>query len=85
MPAIKIYTAMMCPFCSRAKALLRQKGAAFDEIDVTFKPETRAKMREQAGGVNSVPQIWIGKRHVGGCDDLMALEAAGELDPLLAD
>ena len=84
MPPITIYTAMMCPFCSRAKALLRRKGAAFQEIDVSFRPDARAKMRELAGGRNSVPQIWIGERHVGGCDDLHALEAAGELDALLA-
>lgn len=83
MPPITVYTAMLCPFCSRAKRLLRDKGAAFEEIDVTARPKLRAAMRERAGGRNTVPQIWIGETHVGGCDDLFALEAAGRLDPLL--
>ncbi|MEM1372571.1 MAG: glutaredoxin 3 [Pseudomonadota bacterium] len=84
MPDITIYTAMLCPFCTRAKKLLRDKGAEFKEIDVTARPKLRAEMREKAGGVNSVPQIWIDDRHVGGCDDLYALEAKGELNGLLA-
>ncbi len=83
MPPITVYTAMLCPYCSRAKRLLRDKGAAFEEIDVTARPNLRATMRERAGGANTVPQIWIGDYHVGGCDDLFALEAAGKLDPLL--
>lgn len=85
MPKITIYTSAFCPYCHRAKALLSQKGAHFDEIDVTLKPGTRAEMRERAGGSNTVPQIFIGDRHVGGCDDLYALEAKGGLDPLLAE
>ncbi|MEL6375271.1 MAG: glutaredoxin 3 [Pseudomonadota bacterium] len=84
MPEITIYTAMLCPFCSRAKHLLKEKGAAYNEIDVTMQPNKRAAMREKAGGRNSVPQIWIGEHHVGGCDELYALDEAGELDGLLA-
>ena len=84
MPSVKIYSTKLCPFCYAAKSLLTKKGAAYEEIDVTFDPATRAKMSELAGGRTSVPQIWIGDRHVGGFDDLNALEAAGELDPLLA-
>jgi len=83
MQPVMIYTTMMCPYCQRAKALLKQKGVTFEEIDVTFKPSERAAMREKAGGRNSVPQIWIGETHVGGCDDLFALDAKGELDPML--
>lgn len=81
---ITIYTAMFCPFCARAKNLLKSKQVEFEEIDVSFDPAGRAKMREQAGGVNSVPQIWIGETHVGGSDELAALDRKGQLDPLLA-
>lgn len=84
MSGIKIYSTKLCPFCYAAKSLLTQKGAAYEEIDVTFDPATRAEMTELAGGRTSVPQIWIGERHVGGFDELRALDAAGELDPLLA-
>jgi glutaredoxin 3 len=83
MPEITIYTTGLCGFCYRAKALLKSKGATFKEIDVTFDPKQRAEMRARAGGSNSVPQIWIGERHVGGSDDLYALEAEGTLDALL--
>ncbi|MCP1336150.1 glutaredoxin 3 [Futiania mangrovi] len=83
MSTITIYTTMMCPYCSRAKSLLKRKGASFTEIDVTFEPGIRREMAEKAGRT-SVPQIWIGDRHVGGCDELFALDAAGELDPLLS-
>lgn len=82
MPSILIYTSATCPYCIRAKALLSQKGVAFEEISVDGKPDVRAAMAEKAGRT-SVPQIWIGARHVGGCDDLFALERAGQLDPLL--
>lgn len=82
---ITIYTAMLCPFCMRAKNLLKAKQARFEEIDVSFNPALRAEMREKAGGVNSVPQIWIGDTHVGGSDDLAALDHSGELDKLLAN
>ncbi|MFM9941801.1 MAG: glutaredoxin 3 [Hyphomicrobiaceae bacterium] len=84
MPTISIYTTSLCPYCSMAKRLLQQKGAAFTEIDVGAKPALREEMRVKSGGRHTVPQIWIGERHVGGCDDLYALDADGELDTLLA-
>ena len=71
-----------CPYCSRAKYLLENKGVAFEEIKVDGKPQVRAAMAQKAGRT-SVPQIWIGSTHVGGCDDLFALERAGKLDALL--
>ncbi len=82
-PDVIIYTTPWCGFCSRAKRLLDEKGVHFREIDVTD-PTARADMRERAGGRNSVPQIFIGKHHVGGCDELHTLEARGGLEPLLA-
>lgn len=84
MSGITIYTTGLCPFCYRAKALLKAKGAAYDEISVTFSPKKRAEMTAKAGGETSVPQIWIGERHIGGSDELQELEATGELDRLLA-
>lgn len=81
---ITIYTAMLCPFCARAKTLLESKRVDFHEIDVSYDPELRAEMRAKAGS-NSVPQIWIGNTHVGGSDELAALEQSGDLDRLLAD
>ena len=84
MAKVTIYTTMFCPYCHMAKDLLNRKGAAFEEIDVNAQPGLRAEMRKKAGGRNTVPQIWIGARHVGGCDDLIALDQKGELDPLLA-
>ena len=83
MPKIVIYTTSLCPYCHAAKDLLRRKGAAFEEIDVSGAPETRRQMQAKAGR-HTVPQIWIGDTHVGGCDDLHALDSAGRLDPLLA-
>ena len=83
MPNIVIYTTSLCGFCHAAKRLLTQKGAPFDEIDVTFDPTRRKEMRELAGGRTSVPQIFIDGRHIGGCDDLYALDREGGLDPLL--
>jgi glutaredoxin 3 len=83
MPKITIYTTPICPYCVRAKALLKKKGAPFEEIDVFMNTEARQKMEAKARGRYTVPQIFIGERHVGGCDDLYALERAGELDPLL--
>lgn len=80
---ITIYTTPICPYCQMAKQLLQRKGAAFDEIDVMGKPALRAEMQSKSGR-STVPQIWIGDRHVGGCDDLYALDAEGGLDPLLA-
>jgi glutaredoxin 3 len=83
MPSIMIYTRGWCPYCSAAKDLLDEKGAAYTEIDIDKKPEARQEMIQKAGGRTSVPQIFIGGRHVGGCDDLYALEGDGRLDPLL--
>ena len=74
---------MMCPYCHRAKALLKSKGIAFREIDVTFKPSARQDMIQRARGQTSVPQIWVGDVHVGGSDELAALDRAGKLDALL--
>ena len=84
MKPIEIYTTQACPYCQAAKALLRKKGAAFTEIDVGGQPQLRAAMTQRAGGRTSVPQIFVGDQHVGGCDDLYALDQAGRLDPLLA-
>jgi glutaredoxin 3 len=83
MPAITIYTKGWCPYCSAAKTLLKEKGAAFTEIDIEAKPEKRAEMIQKAGGRTTVPQIFFDDRHVGGCDDLYALDDRGQLEPLL--
>ncbi|SUB65036.1 Glutaredoxin-3 [Plesiomonas shigelloides] len=83
MAQIEIYTKATCPFCIRAKALLTRKGAAFDEIAIDNDAQARAMMIERSGRT-TVPQIFIDGQHVGGCDDLHALDAAGKLDPLLA-
>lgn len=83
MPDIDIYTTLLCPYCIRAKRLLRAKGVTFNEIDVTMRPKARTQMRERAGGAHTVPQIFIDGRHIGGCDELHALDAQGDLDPLL--
>ncbi len=83
MARVEIYTARMCPFCIRAVNLLRRKGVNFQQVDVTFSPKKRKAVAERAGAT-SVPQIWINDQHVGGSDDLHALEATGELDNLLA-
>ena len=84
MKPIRIYTTPMCPYCVRAKSLLTKKGAAFDEIDVFMDPDARKEMEANTGGARTVPQIFIGDTHVGGCDDLHALERDGKLDKLLA-
>lgn len=83
MAKIKVYTQAMCGYCTAAKSLLKKKGADYEEIDVTFAPNKRKAMSRIAGGKTSTPQIFIGDHHVGGCDDLFALEQAGKLDPLL--
>jgi glutaredoxin 3 len=83
MPEIVVYSSAWCPYCVRAKQLLSSKGVAFHDISVDGKPEARAEMTRKAGRT-SVPQIWIGSTHVGGCDDLYALERAGKLDALLS-
>jgi glutaredoxin 3 len=84
MNAIEIYTTRSCGYCTAAKSLLKRKGVAFTEIDVTGDPEGRSKRIERASGRMTVPQIFIGATHVGGCDELYELDRAGELDPLLA-
>jgi glutaredoxin 3 len=82
-PHITIYTTSACPYCHAAKALLARKGAAFEEIDVQD-PALRRQMMLRANGRHTVPQIFIGETHVGGCDDLHELDRRGALDPLLA-
>lgn len=84
MARVEIYTRRFCCFCDAAKELLRRKGVALTEIDTTGKPEVRARMIERAGGRSTVPQIFIGSAHIGGCDDLFALDAAGRLEQMLA-
>ena len=83
MPSVTIYTKGWCPYCSAAKKLLTEKGAVFTEIDIEKKPEARAEMVQKANGRSTVPQIFIGEKHVGGCDDLYALDDRGQLEPLL--
>ncbi|MBV9043779.1 MAG: glutaredoxin 3 [Alphaproteobacteria bacterium] len=83
MSKITIYTTPICPYCVRAKALLKKKGAEFTEIDVFMDSDAREEM-ESKSHRRTVPQIFIGDKHVGGCDDLYALESQGQLDPLLA-
>lgn len=83
MQPVVIYTKSTCPYCHAAKDLLRQKGVNFDEISVDGDRAKQAAMAQKAGGRSTVPQIWVGATHVGGCDDLHELEARGELDALL--
>ena len=84
MPKVEIYTKMLCPYCTRAKRLLGDKGVAFEEFDITMGGPKRAEMLSRANGRSTVPQIFVGDTHVGGSDDLVALERAGKLDALLA-
>jgi glutaredoxin 3 len=84
MANIEIYTKAFCPYCHRAKALLDRKGASFEEIDISLGGPRREEMIDRAGGRTTVPQIFINGHHIGGCDDLHALDSAGNLDPLLA-
>jgi glutaredoxin 3 len=84
MPKIEIYTKQMCPYCTRAKQLLAKKGASFEEYDISMGGPKRAEMLQRANGRSTVPQIFIGDRHIGGSDDLAALNADGKLDALLA-
>lgn len=84
MKKITIYTTMLCPYCIGAKSLLKKKGQQFDEIDVGRQPDQRAVMIDRANGGRTVPQIFIDDEHVGGCDDLYALERSGALDAMLA-
>jgi glutaredoxin 3 len=83
MPPVTVYSSPYCPYCFMAKKLLADKGVAFEEIDVVAAPERKTEMIERAGGRRTVPQIFIGDTHVGGNDDLQAMERDGRLDPLL--
>jgi glutaredoxin 3 len=83
MKPVEIYTTQICPYCAMAKRLLQKKGVVFTEIDVGRDPGLRVKMTERAGGRRTVPQIFIGGQHVGGCDDLHDLDDEGRLDALL--
>lgn len=83
MKSVEIYTSPLCGFCHAAKRLLTQKGISFSEIDVLMQPNRKAEMIQRANGGRTVPQIFVGDTHVGGCDELYALERAGKLDPLL--
>lgn len=83
MAQVEIYTTMFCPYCARARALLEKKGVAFTEIDILEQPNRRSEMIERANGGRTVPQIFIDGEHIGGCDDLVALDRAGGLDTKL--
>ena len=83
MTRVEMYSSSWCPFCYRAKRLLKSKGVAFTEINVDGQPGLRGEMMRRAGGRHTVPQIFIGGEHVGGSDELAALERAGRLDPML--
>jgi glutaredoxin 3 len=84
MKSVRIYTTPVCPYCVRAKSLLKRKGAPVEEIDIFMDMDARAEMEAKTGGARSVPQIFVGDTHVGGCEELYALEKEGKLDPLLA-
>lgn len=84
MTRVEIYTKFGCPYCARAKLLLKEKGAAFDEYDLNTQVGKREEMMQRSNGRHTVPQIFIGDSHVGGCDDLLELERAGRLDSLLS-
>ena len=84
MATITVYSGDACPYCQRAKMLLQKKGAAFEEVNVTANPERRIEVMEKSGGRKTIPQIFINGQHIGGCDDLYALDSAGKLDGLLA-
>ncbi len=81
---VLMYATAYCPYCMRARQLLQSKSVAWHEVDVGAQPHRRHEMTEKSGGQRTVPQIWIGNRHIGGCDELHALDRRGELDALLA-
>lgn len=83
MQKVTIYTRAFCPYCSRAVSLLKKKGADFTEIDAGMDPDKKQEMVQRANGARTFPQIFIGERHIGGCDEMMSLERDGKLDPLL--
>lgn len=84
MARVEIYTKLLCPYCARAKRLFDSKGVEYQEYDITLGGEKRTEMLARANGGTTVPQIFIDDRHLGGCDDVMALDRQGKLDPLLA-
>jgi glutaredoxin 3 len=84
MAKVTIYTRPFCGYCARAVSVLEQKGADFDEIEAGMDPALRREMIERSGGGATFPQIFIGEQHIGGCDDMLALDRAGKLDPLLS-
>ncbi len=84
MPQIVVYSGPDCPYCQRAKMLLQKKGVSFEEINIRTDPARREEMLQKSNGRQTIPQIFIDGKHIGGCDDLYALDAAGKLDPLLA-
>jgi len=84
MKSVEIYTSPLCGFCHAAKRLLNEKGISYSELNVLAEPARKSEMMQRANGRHTVPQIFIGEAHVGGCDDLYALERAGKLDALLA-
>jgi glutaredoxin 3 len=83
MSNVTIYTKPYCPYCVRAVSLLEKKGVAFTEIEAAFDPEKRQEMMRRAGGRATFPQIFVGEQHIGGCDEMVALDRDGKLDPLL--
>lgn len=83
MQKITIYTRAFCPFCSRAVSLLQKKGVDFTEIDAGMDPDRKQEMVSRANGARTFPQIFVGEQHIGGCDEMMALERAGKLDPMI--
>ncbi len=84
MTSVEIYTTRLCGFCHAAKRLLTKKGVSFSEIDLSRQPERRGEMLGRSGGSRTVPQIFIGEQHIGGCDELFDLDMDGKLDPMLA-
>ncbi|HIG22385.1 MAG TPA: glutaredoxin 3 [Henriciella marina] len=84
MSAVTIYTRAFCPFCTRAVSLLKQKGVDFNEIDAGMDPDKKQEMIQRSNGGRTFPQIFIGEEHIGGCDEMMALERSGKLDKKLA-
>lgn len=85
MAAVTIYTRPMCPYCVRAVSLLKQKGVDFEEIDAGFDPEKKKEMVQRANGARTFPQIFVGDEHIGGCDEMLALDRSGKLDPMLSN
>lgn len=84
MAKVTIYTRQFCPYCSRAVALLKDKKVDFKEIDAGMDAALKSEMVQRSGGGTTFPQIFVGEKHIGGCDDMMAMDRAGKLDPLLA-